>query len=954
MGILFLFYFGGLKLRFPDVEENPGPRRGAPKNLRVLYNNINGLHGNISELGVAAVGFDLLFCAETKVTQHRHVSELLVPGFRRPVLVLRGARPNGLGLAMYVRDGVAVTRMPAYECSCCEIMAVRVCGQRLNFYIFCVYRSPSTNDRVYDCLLEAMAKVQSVDSRSVFGFVGDFNCHHEEWLGSSRTDSHGVSARDFCNLSDCTQMVAGPTHRLGGVLDLVLTDVPDLCNVSVSAPIGRSDHSHLQIDFQITSTVPGFDVGRIVPLKSRVNWVAVRKKVSELPWQSVYRSDDPVTVLNDYLSGLLNFYVPKVTIRKRHGDMPWFDESCRSAFKRKQTAYNSWRRSRTELNYQLFRASQRDANLVYDTAKRAFKLRCRDKLAQASNSRTWWCTLKESVFGTESSLPPLMKPGGALVADPASKADLLSSFFDSKQSREDIGLPHSCPPKPKLSSFAFRSRAVHKLLLNLDSYGGVDPLGFFPLFFKEIAPVFSSKLSVVFRRLLKEGSFPACWRCANVVPVPKEAASSMPKDYRPISITPVLSKVFESLISCRLRRFMEDEALFPRHQFAYRQCLGTCDALLDICCSCQSALDGGSESIVLSIDFSAAFDRVSHVGLLHKLQAAGVGGSLLNVIGNFLSGRIQRVVVDGVRSSAVHVVSGVPQGSVLGPLLFSLYTRDLFEGLDNVLVGYADDSTLVAHVPRPSDRVAVVASLNRDLELIAAWCDRWGMSVNPSKTKAIIISRSRTAYPVFPRLVLNGTTVKVVQELKLLGIILDCKLTYESQIRAIVASTSSRLGILRKVSGLYCDAEVVTRSFWSFVLPLLEYCSPVWSGAAVGHLSLLDRVVRRAVALSEGEVECDLSHRRRIASLCMFYKIYHNASHPVRQHYPPLLVPTRITRLTISMHDYVLSAPRCKTLQYSRSFVPACLTLWNGLSSDVFDGVGLCDFKTLVNRALLG
>lgn len=953
MALLYLLFFACLIVRYLDVEWNPGPRRVAPKKLRMLFNNINGLYGNISELGVAAVGFDLLFCVETKVTQHRHVSELLLTGFRKPNLILRGARPNGLGLAMYVRDGVAVTRMMTYECSCCELMVARVCGHRLNLYIFCVYRSPNTDDRVYDCLLDAMAKIQSVDSKAVFHFVGDFNCHHSEWLGSSRTDSHGVAARDFGSLSDCTQMVTGSTHRLGGVLDLVFTDVPDLCKVSVAAPIGRSDHSHLCVDLEITSTLPGFDVACEVPLKTRVNWDAVRRKITELPWHSIYGSGDPISVLNGHLSGLMNCYVPRVTIRKRHGDMPWFDETCRAAFQRKQTAYNRWRRSRSAIHYELFRISQREANSIYDAARLAFKLRCRDKLAHAANSRAWWCTLRESVFGTESSIPPLMKPGGALVADPASKADLLSSFFDSKQSREDVGLPQTCHPEPKLSSFAFRSSAVLKLLLDLDSYGGVDPLGFFPLFFKEIATVFSPKLSVLFRRLLKEGSFPFCWRCADVVPIPKGTVSSFTKDYRPISITPVLSKVFESLISNRLRRFMEDENLFPQHQYAYRKCLGTCDALLDICCSCQSSLDAGSESIILSIDFSAAFDRVSHVGLLHKLQAAGVGGSILAVIGNFLSSRTQSVIVDGVRSVAVRVVSGVPQGSVLGPLLFSLYTRDLSVDLTNVLVGYADDSTLVAHVPRPSDRVDVVASLNHDLESIAVWCDRWGMEVNPGKTKALIISRSRTIYPVFPGLVLNGVPVDVVPEMKLLGILLDSKLTFESQIRAIVASTSSRLGILRKVSSLYSDSEVVTRSFWSYILPLLEYCSPVWSSAAACHLSLLDRIVRRAAALSEGEVNCDLVHRRRVAFLCMFFKIFNNVDHPVRSHCPPPCVPARFTRRTAAMHDFVLLTPRCRTVQYTRSFIPACVALWNSLAVSVFEASDVSSFKSLANRFLL-
>ena len=106
-------------------------------------------------------------------------------------------------------------------------------------------------------------------------------------------------------------MVTGSTHRLGGVLDLVFTDVPDLCKVSVAVPIGRSDHSHACLELEITSTLPGFDVACDVPLKIRVNWDAVRAKVIELPWQSIYRSDDPVDVLNHNLNGLLDFYIPK-------------------------------------------------------------------------------------------------------------------------------------------------------------------------------------------------------------------------------------------------------------------------------------------------------------------------------------------------------------------------------------------------------------------------------------------------------------------------------------------------------------------------------------------------------------------------------------------------------------------------------------------------------------------
>ena len=162
-----------------------------------MFSNINGLHGNRDELAIAATKFDVVACAETKVTGRRYASELLLPGFKAPTLLLRGARPNGLGMALFVRSGLSVSRQERFECSCFEFIVAMIPGQRLICYLFAVYQSPSTDDRVFDCLCEAMGSIQSVDPKSVFCFVGDFNCHHSEWLGSRITDAHGVAAFDF-------------------------------------------------------------------------------------------------------------------------------------------------------------------------------------------------------------------------------------------------------------------------------------------------------------------------------------------------------------------------------------------------------------------------------------------------------------------------------------------------------------------------------------------------------------------------------------------------------------------------------------------------------------------------------------------------------------------------------------------------------------------------------------
>ena len=131
-----------------------------------MFTNINGLHGNRDELAIAATKFDIVACYETKVTGRRHVSELLLPGFKATTLLLRGARPNGLGMALFVRSGISVSRQERFECSCCEFMIAKIPGQLFNCYLFVVYRNSSTDDRVFDCLCEAMGSIQSVDHKA--------------------------------------------------------------------------------------------------------------------------------------------------------------------------------------------------------------------------------------------------------------------------------------------------------------------------------------------------------------------------------------------------------------------------------------------------------------------------------------------------------------------------------------------------------------------------------------------------------------------------------------------------------------------------------------------------------------------------------------------------------------------------------------------------------------------
>ena len=204
----------------------------------------------------------------------------------------------------------------------------------------------------------------------------------------------------------------------------------------------------------------------------------------------------------------------------------------------------------------------------------------------------------------------------------------------------------------------------------------------------------------------------------------------------------------------------------------------------------------------MQIDVSAAFDRVNHLGILYKLCSVGIGGSVLSILTPFLSNRSQQVMVDSCRRKLVNVVSEVPQGSVLGPLMFLLYTLELFSILENKLIGYADDSTLMAVVPSPGVKVAVAESLIRDLGRVSEWCDLWGMKLNATKTKTMIVSRSRTAHPQSLLLTIGGTVLKESDDLVILGVTFDSKMTFEKHLRSVSREALQRLGILRRVESV--------------------------------------------------------------------------------------------------------------------------------------------------------
>ena len=239
----------------------------------------------------------------------------------------------------------------------------------------------------------------------------------------------------------------------------------------------------------------------------------------------------------------------------------------------------------------------------------------------------------------------------------------------------------------------------------------------------------------------------------------------------------------------------------------------------------------------------------------------------------------------------------------------------------------------MAVLPSPNEKVAVSESMNRYLNRDSVWCNLWRMKLNASKTKTIIVSRSLTVRPQLTPLTLAGTVLKESADLVTLGVTFDAKMTFEKHIRFVSSAAAQRLIIMRKSFQVFHDQSLVQRSFWSFVLPVLEYCSAVWCSAADSHLKLLDKVVRSAGFLAGGVLDCNLAHRRSIAELYMPFNIKSNPMHPLSGALPLLYVPARVTSGALVAQRHSSMPPRCKTSQYRRTFVPLFVSLWNDLSA---------------------
>ena len=293
--------------------------------------------------------------------------------------------------------------------------------------------------------------------------------------------------------------------------------------------------------------------------------------------------------------------------------------------------------------------------------------------------------------------------------------------------------------------------------------------------------------SVIFRKSLDEGRLPASWKKSTIIPIHKKGSKYDPLNYRPLSMTSVPCKKLESLIVTELTAYLELHSILTPHQFgpAYQARHTTMDQLTIVYNEVSKHVDDGCIVDMVLFDFSKAFDVVSHTILLQKLSCLGITGPILDWLTDFLTGRVMFVEVGGVRSSPKPVLSGVPQGSVLGPILFLIYINNIATSLSSRYKIFADDLKIYCTIPHstPEAYATATSACQTDIDRLYTVGTSWGLSMNSSK--CVVMRFNRRAICTSPQYTLNGTQLKIVSSHKDLGVVVDTDLKFHGHIRDV-------------------------------------------------------------------------------------------------------------------------------------------------------------------------
>ena len=923
--------------------------------LKILYTNIQSVFSKINEIVVNTVDQnpDIILLTETWCNPSISNATLAIPGYQLETELRtdRSDTANGIGggLLVYTKLGLKILPCDKYRTNefnqfCC--FRVQTKGEPLT--IILVYRPPGAG---YENTRNLCNILKNLERNTII--VGDFNFPDINW-SEMKSGARGRLVLEAANEENLEQMVHFPTHSKGNVLDLLITNCPEkIISVSDGGRIGRSDHHALNIEMKVKVSNKNVKV-------SRANWTkadvqGLQRYLGEVNWQNNLAGKSVEEAWDNFRNTLDTAtakFVPNSTIRAANTPK-WLTREIVKLVRKKKRAWKLTKTHGTLENMENYKKLEKEVIVKLKNAKRNME----KKLANSGNNNAkTFANYIKSKTKSHTGKGPLKDSDGRLITEDKEMSETLNSFFASVFTMEDTtNIPvRQHETHVKVESVVFTAGVIREKIKKLKPNSASGPDGISAQLLQNVREEILEPLKIIFEQTLRTGIVPQDWKHAIVTPIFKKGAKGDPANYRPVSLTSIPCKIFESILKDKIMTHLLDNNLVKDSQHGFMPGRSCTTNLVTFQDKLTEIVDRGRSADIFYLDFAKAFDKVPRARLIQKMKSKGIDGNILEWIKNWLTGRTQAVKVGNDRSSSCEVESGVPQGSVLGPPLFTIFIDDLddYATLIDMIAKFADDTKGLQEINGEEDR----DKLQSTLDNLMKWAQDWGMQFNIDKCKIMHVGRNNPQHEYS----MGGKILKTVDEEKDIGVTIHNSLKPSRHCKKIADTANAVLGQLTR-NFHYRDRHIFKKLYIQYVRPHLEFASPAWSPWNESDKALIEKVQMKAVKMISGltgltyEEKCQelgletLVERRRQQDLLQTFKICSG-----KDRIKPDTIFKRVgdvpearnTRFTSDPLNIMVDRSQLDIRKHCYSVRVA--TDWNNLSSEVKSSRTVAQFKNAI------
>ncbi|CAH0559663.1 unnamed protein product [Brassicogethes aeneus] len=857
---------------------------------------------------------------------------------------------RGGGIILYYKNCLKINVISHNKSNWFESIWVSVSINGLKYVVGVIYRPPGFNnfseflDEFDDIICKLLIECDS------FFSVGDFNINCLDM--TNKNVSNFLSVLESYSLKQIIEEPTRITATCSTLIDLIITSKnSNIVSSKVNNDIDLSDHSSVECSFNVLciKNEPKFYTFRDF---KNFNIEEFYVSLCRFSFNEVFNELDvnnKLTILNNILLSLFDHYAPVRTVRVTKKRAPWLTDNLRLIFRLRNKALQKFKKTKTPNNWDNYKMLRNYANKLIKNEKRAHI----NSVFTSNNSKQNWKILKD-LNVTSKSLPEI--PSN--LNNEIDINNYFASIIQTEQEPDSIKYNfYNNNEITGVSSFHFSTvseNEVHKCLLSIKSKAvGSDGISIGMLLF--CCPFIIPVLTHIINYCIETSSFPKGWKLSYITPIPKVRCPTELKDLRPISILPTMSKILEKLIYQQIRNHLDTFNILPPIQSGFRSRYSCTTALLKVTDDILQDLDSNNMAALILLDYSKAFDLINHKLLLAILKFIGFGYTSVIFLKMYLSDRQQCVRIKNNISTPVEIKCGVPQGSILGPLLFAIYTSQLVKCIKNCNFHlYADDTQL--YFPfKCEDLCEITGIINKDLENLSLESSAHSLQINPQKSKVIVFSKRGNVPSI--SLTINGQKIEQVNKAKNLGVIFDSNLRFSEHVSNCVKKAfynlkniySQRHLLNTNIKKLVCDSMVL--SHFNYCDALYGFCLTKIDERRIQRLQnscvRLICGVRRRLSVKSKFCEIgwlNMSERRLLHSLVLFNNV-------VTYKCPPYLynkIKFRTDVHTLNIRNRLnLTIPRHKSAIFQRSYSYNIAKWYNLLPDSVFvvQHVDVCMFS---------